>query len=107
MSGVRTRLFAETPTGGASSFCTPPHFATASRGGYEGGAAGDGTDATSGVIERALAAMMQHQMLTRQELAQAASTMEGFGRQGRGMDASDGGAQGVAMQQAVLDRLHP
>ena len=111
MSGVRTRLFTGTPGGGALSFATPPHFATYSGGGYDRSPSGDdgGAHHTGSVmLEKAMAVMMQHSMLTRQDLAHTnAAVVEALGRHGRSTDASDGGVQGMAVQQAALDNLRP
>ena len=111
MSGVRTRLFTGTPGGGALSFATPPHFVTYSGGGYDRSPSGDdgGAHHTGSVmLEKAMAVMMQHSMLTRQDLAHtSAAVVEALGRHGRSTDASDGGVQGMAVQQAALDKLRP
>ena len=99
MSGVRTRLFPEASGGSALSFATPPQFATYSGVGHGRSSPRDSAGSTA-ALEKALTVMIQHSMLTRQELAE-------FGKQGRSTDASDGGLQSMVAQQAALDRLLP
>jgi hypothetical protein len=96
MSGVKTQLFTEAAGGSASSFATPPHFATSSGVGHGRSPQGDGGGSTA-MLEKAMTVMIHHNMITQQQFAELSK--------GRGADASDGAVQSIAAQQAALDKL--